>query len=206
VSEIRIYVEGGGDGRESKAAFRRGMSDFLSEIKELACSRKIGWNLVACGSRNNAFRDFQTAVKTHRDAFNVLLVDAEDSVTSSSIRQHLRTRDSWENIVNMQETQCQLMVEVMENWLLADTETLAEFYGQNFNRNAIPNTQNVECISKSTVETALINATRRTQKGEYHKIRHGPELLGLVNVATVRNRAPYCDRLFVTLTDFIAEA
>ena len=203
MSEIRIYVEGGGNGKDSKATFLQGMNAFLSQIKELARVQRIGWALVACGSRNNAFRDFQIALRTHPDAFNLLLVDAEDPITSSGVRQHLRTRDGWEDITKAEETQCHLMVAVMENWLLADPDALAQFYGQNFNRSAIPLTQNVECIPKSSVEAALTQATRRTQKGEYHKIQHGPKLLALVTVATVRSRAPYCDRLFVALSDLL---
>ncbi|NJR66006.1 MAG: DUF4276 family protein [Leptolyngbyaceae cyanobacterium CRU_2_3] len=202
MKEIRIYVEGGGDGKESKATFRQGMSEFLSEIIKLARSQTIGWTLVACGSRNDAFRNFQTALRTHPDAFNLLLVDAEDRITGNSIWQHLQNRDSW-NMTHINETQCHLMVEVMENWLLADVDALAQFYGQNFNRSAIPTIQNVESISKSNVETALTNATCRTQKGEYRKIQHGAKLLGLVSVPIVRSRAPYCDRLFITLTNFI---
>jgi hypothetical protein len=202
VSEIRIYVEGGGNGKESKATFRSGMSKFLREVVQLARSQKIDWTLVACGSRNDTFRNFQIALKNHPNAFNLLLVDAEAPVTVASIPQHLQAHDRW-NITAINETQYHLMVEIMENWLLADVDTLAQFYGQNFNRNAIPNTQNVEKISKDTVEPALANATRGTQKGKHHKIQHGPKLLELVRVPTIRNRAPYCDRLFVTLINFI---
>lgn len=200
--EIRIYVEGGGDGKDSKAALRQGMDNFLKELKDLALNQGVQWKLIACGSRNKTFRDFQTALKSHPDAFNLLLVDAEAPVTFSSIRQHLQNRDGW-NIAGMNETQCHLMVETMENLLLADPDALAQFYGQNFNRQAIPNAQNIEQISKSAVETALTEATRRTQKGRYHKIQHGPKLLGLVNVLTVRRRAPTCDRLFKTVVQYI---
>lgn len=202
---MRIYAEGGGDGKDSKATFRVGMNTFLTEIVQLARSQKMGWNLIVCGSRTNAFRDFQTALKTHPDAFNVLLVDAEAPVTATSVRQHLKDRDTW-NMTSFTEAQCHLMVEVMENWLLADVDALARFYGQNFNRSAIPSTRFVEQISKSTVELSLTNATRRTQKGEYHKIQHGLKLLGLISAPIVRSRAPYCDRLFTTLTSFITSA
>ncbi|MFM7426370.1 MAG: DUF4276 family protein [Elainella sp.] len=200
--EIRIYVEGGGDGKDSKASLRQGMDGFLKELKNLARHKGVQWKLIACGSRNKTFRDFQTALTSHPDAFNLLLVDAEAPFTSGNICQHLQNRDKWPT-TTIDEIQCHLMVEAMENWLMADVDTLAQFYGQNFNRQAIPNTQNVEQISKGAVETALAEATRRTQKGRYQKIQHGPKLLGLVNVSTVRRRAPVCDRLFGTLTDFI---
>ena len=35
VDEIRIYVEGGGDGKNTKAAFHEGMSRFLSRRVKL---------------------------------------------------------------------------------------------------------------------------------------------------------------------------
>lgn len=200
--EIRIYVEGGGDGVDSKAALRQGMDNFLKELKNLARHKGVQWKLITCGPRNKTFRDFQTALKSHPDAFNLLLVDAEAPFTSGNICQHLQNRDKWP-MSTIDEIQCHLMVEVMENWLMADVDALAQFYGQNFNRQAIPNTQNVEQVPKDAVEAALTDATRRTQKGRYHKIQHGPKLLGLVDVSTVRHRAPACDRLFITLIDFI---
>ena len=42
-----------------------------------------------------------------------------------------------------EENQCHLMVQVMESWFFADKDKLAEFYGQNFNRNALAKTR--EC-------------------------------------------------------------
>ncbi|MEB3336792.1 MAG: DUF4276 family protein [Leptolyngbyaceae bacterium] len=202
MSEIRVYVEGSGDGKDSKATFRQGMNDFLRDLVHLARSQKIGWTLVACGSRDRAFRDFGNALSSHPNALNVLLVDAEAPITATSCLEHLHNCDGWE-MAGIEESQCHLMVEVMENWLLADVDTLEKFYGKDFNRSAIPRTQNVEEISKSTVESALKNATRRTQKGEYHKINHGPKLLGMISVSLVKTRAPYCQTLFSTLQSFI---
>lgn len=202
VSEIRIYVEGGGDRSDTKASFREGMSQFLSELRTLARKGNIRWSVIVCGSRNNTLQDFFSALRSHPNAFNVLLVDAEAPVTALSPTAHLQERDNW-NMTGTADEHCHLMVEVMENWFLADVNALETFYGQRFNRSAIPRDQNVERINKARVETALENATRNTQKGVYHKIQHGTKLLEKVNPAIVRTRAPYCDRLFTTLQQII---
>jgi hypothetical protein len=91
------------------------------------------------------------------------------------------------------------MVQVMEAWIVADIEVFKRFYGQGFNANPIPGQEDVELIAKADLERALIQATRITQKGEYHKTRHGPKILALVDVSKVRNRARHCDRMFTTL-------
>jgi len=203
VSEIRIYAEGGGDQRSGKAAVQEGFSKFLSPLKEMARERHIRWYVVACGSRQSAFDAFQIALKQHRDAFNVLLVDGEGPVTRSPW-EHLQNRDHWP-IQGIPDDHCHLMVQVMEAWIVADLEILERFYGQGFNANPIPARGDVELIVKADLEHALIQATRNTQKGEYHKIRHGPKILALVEVSKIRNRARHCDRMFTTLSNKIGE-
>lgn len=84
VKEVRIYIEGGGDGKNTKALIRQGFSQFFKPLVELERSKKIKWNIIICGSRNNAFEDFKTALKDHQEAFNVLLVDAEGFVKVDS--------------------------------------------------------------------------------------------------------------------------
>ncbi|MBD2480500.1 DUF4276 family protein [Planktothrix sp. FACHB-1365] len=90
----------------------------------------------------------------------------------------------------------------MESWLIADIDTLAKYYGQGFNKTAIPRNNNVEKIPKAAIESALRRATQQTRtKGEYHKINHGPEILARIDVSIVRKKAPYCDRLFHRIAD-----
>lgn len=98
------------------------------------------------------------------------------------------------------------MVQMMEAWFLADPEALTAYYGQDFGAKALPGRKNVEDIAKSDIERSLKEATKRTQKGEYHKIRHGSELLTKIDPGKVRKRAPYCDRLLATLASAQAEA
>ncbi|HIK07071.1 MAG TPA: DUF4276 family protein [Trichormus sp. M33_DOE_039] len=203
VKEVRIYVEGGGDGKNTKALIRQGFSQFFKPLVELARSKKVKWNIIICGSRNSVFQDFKNALKDHPDAFNILLVDAEAPVKVESPWQHLKLRDNWDKPSGVDDSQCHLMVQVVEAWFIADIETLKKFYGQGFKENSIPKNSNVETIDKDSLEPSLKTATRSTSKGEYHKINHASKLLELVDLATVRKASPYCDRLFTTLQDIM---
>jgi len=198
VNEIRIYAEGGGDGKDTKAAIRRGFGEFLRQLRTLARERRIRWNIIACGPRNAAFDAFKIALRTHMDAFNVLLVDAEGEVNQNPW-QHLRKSDGWEP-PDVLDEQCHLMVQMMEAWFVADIDAMESYYGVGFRRQAIPARNDVEAIDKVTLKRSLQDATRDTRKGPYHKIRHGSKLLSLINAQIVRPKAPHCERLFETLT------
>ena len=193
VVKIRIYVEGGGNSRHQKAQVRQGFSKFLRK----ALGKNIA--IIACGSRQDTYRDWKNALKRHPDAFNVLLVDSEAPVSKTPWL-HLAARDGWQKPSQTTDEQCHLMVQMIEAWLLADVETLRKFYQKGFNAKAIPKRQNVEQIPKKQVESALITATRKTQKGTYHKIRHGPVLLAQISVDKVRIAAPHCERLLRILS------
>lgn len=198
--KIRIYCEGGGDGRETKNALRLGFEAFLKEIKDQARLKKIKVEIIPCGGRLRAYDNFRTALSTHRDSFNVLLVDAEAPITPSAQNpwQHLKERDGWDSMSCAGE-QCYLMVQAMEAWLIADLDALKKFYGQGFNANPIPKNPNVEEIAKDRLEAILKKATSKTQPGEYHKIRHGAKLLARIDRNKVRRASQHCDRLFTTL-------
>ncbi|MBD2778213.1 DUF4276 family protein [Iningainema tapete] len=202
VKEIRIYIEGGGDGKNTKALLRQGFSKFFQDIVNQARSQKIAWQIILCGSRNNAFRDFKNALKSHPDAFNVLLVDSEASVKQSPW-EHLQSRDNW-IVPEIDDSHCHLMVQTMEAWFIADVDTLKKFYGQGFKENAILRTINVETIDKDSLASSLTAATCNTSKGEYQKIKHASKLLEMLDVEKVRKASTHCDRLFTTLTQIIS--
>lgn len=201
MSDIRIYIEGGGD-PYSKARMREAFSKFLSAPREAARQRRANWTLILCGSRDDTFRAFQQGVKNYPDARVFLLVDAEQPV-SGSAREHLAAREPWDLSVATDD-QCQLMAQVMESWFLADVRALEEFYKQNFGSKQIPRRDNVEDIDKQAVFAALKAATSKTQKGEYHKTQHGPAILERLDPERVRARAPHCARLFETLAEALA--
>lgn len=197
VREILIYVEGGGDRSDSKAAIREGFNNFLRPLRDLARANGLRWSLTACGGRNAAFDAFRRAAEDHPDSFLVLLVDSEAPVAVEP-RKHLRDRDGW-NLAELSPENCHLMVQTVEAWLIADPETLARFYGQRFLHGALPRRRDVEAIAKDDLVRALDRATARTQKGRYHKISHCADLLGLLDRNRVRARARHCDLLFTTL-------
>jgi len=201
VGEIRIYVEGGGYQRSGKAAIREGLSKFLSGVREKARAHRVRWNIVACGSARNTVEDYQNALKRHRDAINFLLVDSDGPVALPAV-EHLQTNGGFD-VSGMPPGLVHLMVQVMEAWILSDRDALERFYGDGFNATALPRRENMEEVEKQDVYRALTAATRHTQKGEYHKIQHGPRILAMLDAGKVRQRATHCNRLFDTLEDLI---
>jgi hypothetical protein len=197
--EIRIYVEGGGEGRSGKDTLQRGISQFLSSIREKARERRVHFRVIACGSRNSVFDDFRIALSTHPDAINIMLVDAEGPLQHQNPWEHLRHMDPSWDLPKLPDSHCHLMTQAMEAWVVADMNTLRAYYGQGFNENPFPKNQDVEAIAKDQLERALSDATRNTSKGEYHKIRHGPDILARADHTVVCRRASGCRRLFETL-------
>ena len=195
---IAIYMEGGGQGRDSKAALRLGMDGFLAEIKDTFRRYRRHWKLVCCGGRDEALRGFRNACANGDGGIVVLLVDAEGPVNTPSPIDHLNARDGWE-IDGIHDDMIHLMVQTMEAWIVADRTELSRYYGQHFRANALPNRQNLEQEGKDDIQRALNLATRHTKKGTYHKIQHASDLLARIDPTVVRQRCPYCQRLFETL-------
>lgn len=82
---------------------------------------------MACGSREETYRAFKIAIRAHPTAFNVMLVDAEGTVNQSPWL-HLAQRDGWICPEGVNDNQCHLMVQCMEAWLMADRDTLHQYY------------------------------------------------------------------------------
>ena len=198
-------MEGGGDGSQGKAAIRQGMDAFLRPIKDAARRKALHWTLVACGSRGEAYRLFKRAVRDGEgDETQVLLVDSEASVATLP-RAHLRQQDGWD-LGFASDATVHLMVQVMETWIVADPDALARYYGRRFNRAKLPPRPNLEEEPKVQIEERLRDATKRTSKGSYHKIKHARELLTAIDPAQVHTRCRNCKRLFKELERIIAAA
>ncbi len=191
---VRIYVEGGFQG-STKTACRTAFRLFLEKIIP-----PKSFSVIASGSRSNAFEDFRTALKSHPDDFIILLVDSEDPVVASPW-QHLRNRagDNWHRPPTAREDQAHLMVQVMESWFLADKQVLIEYYGQQFLAASLPGQSNIELVAKQDVFNALQHSSRNTKKGEYHKTRHGFDLLSMIDPIRVRGASRHFANLLAVL-------
>lgn len=181
------------------------MTEFLRSLRDRKGVRRLKFSVVPCGGRQATYDAFRNAVKHSPEDLNVLLVDSEVEFTSASARQHLVKCDGWD-LGNQTDDSIYLMIQTMETWIVSDVEALAEFYGQGFNRNALPGAADLERTSKTRINAALENSTRATKKGRYHKIRHGSQLLMRIDPDLVRARCPACERVFRTLESLIDQS
>ena len=94
---IKLYVEGGGDSKTLKAACRKGFRMFITKAGLQGSMPHI----VACGSRENTYKDFVRKHEhaTHEDKIALLLVDAEGPVRKAGPWQHLKTHEGWDGQV-----------------------------------------------------------------------------------------------------------
>lgn len=145
--------------------------------------------------------------RLHQDSFVLLLVDSEDAVAPGTDPWvHLKGRDGWEKPAGATDDHAHLMVQCTESWFLADRNVLVEYYGQGFNQGALPANPHFEQIPKEDVLGGLRNATRATKtKGVYSKVRHGYQLVALLDPVSVRNASPYAERLCALVVDRLAD-
>ena len=174
VTELRVYFEG-------DKGLRPGFHRFLGEIVETARSQHCRFRLV--DAKGTPIQDFRDALETHGDAWNVLLLDWEDSDEDKNRRSQLEGGDPgsvfW-------------MVQIMEGWFLADIDALKALFKKRFNEGALGWNAKVEEIPKADVVERL----KRLSGGEYHKVNHGVKLLQLIDPEKVRKAAPNCERMF----------
>lgn len=187
-----IYIEGGGKTDALHRELRKGFQSLFAKAGFEGRLPKV----VACGSRNDAFSDFQTAIKTKRDETILLLVDSEDPVMAPTKWEHVERRDVWIKPGGASEENLYFMVECMESWFLTDKPTLAKFYGGAFKETALPATTTLESISKKTLYDGLEKATRLTSKGAYSKGNHSFKILALLDGKKIRHHGRYAQEFF----------
>jgi hypothetical protein len=206
IAAIVIYVEGGGDpkDKDKRQALRLGFEAFLGDLRRAARDRNMDLRVVPHGGRDETYRAFVEALEYDRDDLNVLLLDSEASVAGPCWSHIATYRDKNWPLTADDDSVCHLMVQAMEAWLVADPEALARFYIRGFDATKLPSTDTIESKSPRELSIALKRATRKTGRPErYHKLRHAPEILRLLNAEKVRAACPHCDRLFQFLSDQI---
>lgn len=198
----KIYVEGGGDSNKLRTECRKAFGTFFTKAGLKGSMPSI----VACGGREQAYRDFRNAFETASGSeFIVLLVDSEAPVDKDSDAwSHLKARpgDNWDKPPGADADNVHLMVQCMEAWFLADKQVLIEFFGQGFNQNALPARAEIEDIPKEDIHQGLKNATRQSvRKKTYHKGRHSFGILAELDPAKVVSASSHAERLVRTLLD-----
>ena len=201
-TEIRIYVEGGGDSKHTQGPLRQGFDAFLKPVKDKARAQGIRFQVIMCGGCNDVYQDYLLALKSHPDAVNILLVDADGPVaTGVSNGDHLRRR-AW-NLPQPFDPRYHLMVQAMEAFFVADADALANHYGQHFRRSSLPTHANLEAVTVTQLAASLKAATYGTVAGEYRKVQHAAKLLPKLDVTRVRRALPHCDQFFLFLDSLL---
>lgn len=203
---VKLYVEGGGKTAALKAGCREGITTFITKSGLENRPR-----VVACGSRSDAYESFCTAIANGEDA--MLLVDSETPVSEAYQQghdpaqwlpwSHLKQRkgDGWNKPTGSDDTDCHLMVQVMESWFLADRATLKAFFGDGFKENQLPApTRSIEGVMKEDLYRALGRATAACKtKAPYGKGEHSFKLLTNIDATKVATASPWAKRFIVEL-------
>jgi hypothetical protein len=186
---VKVYVEGGGDQEGTITKCRQGFVDYCAKVSPKMRRPKI----IPCGGRGQTFDKFKFAIQCGKaDDLCVLLVDSEGSVGTKTPLDYLTFREKW-GFPPLQNHRVFLMVQAMEAWFLADREALLEFYDGGFLADSLPGSStSIEAVPKDDLEPKLKHASGSTKtKGEYHKVKHGFELLGKIDPAKVENASPH---------------
>lgn len=197
---VKLYVEGGGDTAALKTSCRKGFTTFIrkSGIKKRP-------RIVACGGRSDTYKSFRRAIANRDEA--ILLVDSEVPVDVCYQQgkpenwqpwRHLKDvpDDGWERPKGTKDTDCHLMVQVMESWLLVDRRALRKYFGQGFKANRLPATErDIESIQKDEIDKSLGEATQSCRpKGQYNKGDHSFDLLASIDPGQIMSASPWAKR------------
>ena len=180
VVTVKLCVEGGGDSKVLRSQCRKGFQSFFEKA---GLAGKMP-SVVTCGSRGNAYRDFEAARGAGQDA--ILLVDAEGPVTAMGTWEHLKAQDNWNRPAKATADECHLMVQVMESWFLADPEALQSFYGQGFRPQSLRANPNTEEVFKQDV--FIVSTLQLAQRRRVATTRGGTATRSLGDWTRPRSR------------------
>jgi Domain of unknown function (DUF4276) len=193
---IKIYIEGGGDGKDLDIRFREAWSKFF---KAAGLQGQMPRPVRGKG-RKNTYDLFCTALEEPK-TLPLLLVDSEGPVViGHTVWQHLASYDNWNKPEKADHQQAFLMVQVMETWLLADPEALRGYFGSKFKTDKIPAWPELEAVPKQSVFDILNKTTAECKERQYAKGKISFEVLAAINPRKVADRCPHAKHLLDFLT------
>jgi Domain of unknown function (DUF4276) len=198
---IRIYVEGGAKNKALDSKCRKAFKKFIGKAgfaDDMSMPR-----VFPCGSRNEAFSDFKTALSNKEsDEYPILLIDSEAPIGGTENPWDFlknKKRDNWKKPRGADDENVHFMVQCMESWFYADKTTLKKYFGKDFKESALSKIRKIEDIPKKAVFSGLKKATKDTQKGEYDKGSHSFGILELIDPEKVKKASPYAEKFFKVL-------
>jgi len=103
--------------------------------------------------------------------------------------QHLKRRDGWETPAAASDEQVLFMTTCMETWIVTDRMTLADHYGSELQKSALPALNDLESRSRQEVQQKLAHATRNCVNA-YAKGRRSFRVLGKLSPTELRKHLP----------------
>jgi hypothetical protein len=187
---VKIFVEGGGEGKDLKSRCREGFSKL---IKKMGFAGRMP-RIVSCGGRQSAYDMFNIAMTSvGYDEYPILLVDSEDPISSNLPWEHLYLRDRWDRPVGASDDQAQMMATCMETWIMADHESLQKVFGSCLRRGALLPANKLEERSRQELLAALKSATDNCGKNKgYDKGERSFQLLAELNPRSLENLSHFC--------------
>jgi hypothetical protein len=192
-----IYFEGADKGTLAAEA-RRAAGKFFEK-----CFSSVRPRTTWCGGRGAAYACFCAAKERREDC--VLVVDAEEvpdpKISSPWKQRRIINVDRWRKPPSATDRDLHFMAPTMEAWLVANPESLAEYFGKGFKKAKLPPAQDLETVSKDDINAKLRAATKGcSPKGAYDKGRDSFRLLEKAAPAEIRKRCPtwavrFCDEL-----------
>ena len=183
---VTIFIEGGGKGKDAGSQCRKGFRELLERCGFKGRMPK----LVACGSRNEAYNRFESALKASGGDIVMLLVDSEDTVADiNRTWEHLRQRDKWQNPSGAADEVVLLMTTCMETWIIADRATLRQHFGQSLRESALPALDDLENRNRQDALSSLERATRNCT-APYAKGPKSFAVLGKLNPDVLEQHLP----------------
>ena len=207
---LRIYVEGGGDAATERC--RMAFASFLAKAGFAGRMPKV----LACGSRQDALEDYKAAVDDGSEA--ILLVDSEGPVDESCQAgddfenwkpwKHLEKSslkaDRLKRPAEAKDRDCHLMVECTENWSVADTSAVENYFRVPIPKSKKARLETPELIGKADVLALLKKVARQSptiRKNRYKKGTHTFELLRKADPDKIAKKCPWARRFIERLED-----